>query len=339
MSDLISAINTLTPGIVTRFVSMYESVWKDSKEQYSPMMDFAVPSDGLFNIYAHFKSAPHAQRWPRGTPRGAKGFDAFQYQVVNHDWQVGVKMHENDVMDDRTGSAVGRAQDAGTNAARIPIKVFYQIDGAQTNVKLLPSVPNAPDGAALFSATDGNSADRFGVSGGNVISGSGVGSVGAIQADYAAGIVRAKSFLDTEGEPYYDDSIESKGITIVAGVTNYFVLHKAFEQNRNVIIVTNVAGTENVAAAAPTNAIKDLGLTPVRIITNPYKTGNSWSMYFHGAPTKPIFEQTRQALQYLQTNRHNNSDCARDKEVGWYWDWRSGFGVNIPIGAVNVSNN
>lgn len=338
MSDLVSAINTLTPGIINRFAGMYEEVWNDSKEKYSPMMDFAIPSDGLFSIYAHFKSAPMAQRWPRGTPRGAKGFDAFQYTVVNHDWAVGVRMHENDVMDDRTQSAPARAQQAGEKAARIPIKVFYQIDGAQTNTKLLPSNPNAPDGAALFSATDGNSADRFGVSGGNVVTGSGVASVAAIQADYAAGVVRAKSFLDTEGEPYYDDSIEEQGITVVAGTTNYYVLKRALQAMNPQLIVMNVAGTENVAATAGPNQLREIGIPPVRLITNPYKTGNSWSMYFHGAPIKPIFEQTRQALQYVQANRFNNGECLTNKEVGWYWDWRSGYGVNIPIGAVQISN-
>ena len=338
MSDLISAINTLTPGIQTRYVSMYDEVWSDSRDKYEPMMDFALPSDGLYSIYAHYKSAPMAQRWPRGTPRGAKGFDAFQFQVVNHDWSVGVRMHENDVMDDRTNSAVSRAQQAGSKAARIPVKVFFQIDGAQTNTKLLPSVPNAPDGAALFSATDGNSLDRFGVSGGNVVSGSGVASVAAIQADYASGIVRLKSFLDTEGEPFYDDSIEEKGITVVAGVTNYYVLKRALMAMNPQLVVLNAAATENVAATAGPNQLKEIGVAPVRLITNPYKTGNSWSMYAHAAPTKPIFEQTRQAMQYLQVNRHNNGDCARDKEVGWYWDWRAGYGVNIPIGCVQISN-
>jgi hypothetical protein len=342
MSDLIGAINAMTPGITTRFVQMYASVWKQTAADFRDLMDLAVPSDGAWNIYSHFKSAPHAKRWPRGTPRGSKGFDAYQYTVVNHDWAVGVEAHENDVADDRTGSAVGRAQDAGKNAGRIPVKVFFQIDGAQTNPLLLPSNPNCPDGAALFSATDGNGDDRFGVVGGNVLSGSGVASVSAIQADYARTIVRAKQYRDTEGEPYYSDDIEREGVTIVASVDNWFVLHKAFEQDRTVVVV-NAAGAEGatsgvVAATSPSNPLRDLGLGTVRILTSPYKTGNSWSVYFHAAPIKPIFQQTRSGLEYLHTNRYNNAFCARDKTVGWFWDWREGYGTNIPIGCAKVSN-
>ncbi len=340
--DLINAINVLTPGIQTRFTQMYGSIWQQNIALYAPMMELAVPSQGAYEIYARFESAPHAKRWPRGTPRFAKGFKATQYQVVNHDWNVGVQAHENDVMDDRTGSMEKRAMDAGGNAARVPVRVFFQLEEAQTNTDLLPQLPNAPDGAALFSATAGDSSDRFGVSGGNVISGSGVASVAAIQKDYASAIVRAKQFLDTEGQPFYPDGMEDQGITVVAGVANWFVIKKAFEQDRPVIVVTS-AGAEGgtssvVGAAAPTNAVKDLRVAPVNILVNPYKTTNDWSVWFHAAPVKAIFQQTRQALQYVQANRHNNGDCLRDKTVGWFWDWREGYGVNDPVGCVKIDN-
>lgn len=340
--DLINAINVLTPGIQTRFTQMYASIWTANLALYAPMMDLAVPSTGAYEIYARFDSAPHAKRWPRGVPRFAKGFKSAQYTVVNHDWNVGVSAHENDVMDDRTGSMEKRAQDAGGNAARIPVRVFYQLEESQTNVDLLPALPNCPDGAALFSATDGASGNRFGVSGGNVISGSGVASVSAIQADYASAIVRAKQFQDTEGQPYYPDGMEDQGITVVAGVANWFVIKKAFEQTRPVVVIGNT-GTEGatssvVGGVAPTNAIRDLNVAPVNVLINPYKTTNDWSVWFHAAPVKPIFQQTRQALQYVQANRHNNSDCLRDKTVGWFWDWREGYGLNDPIGCVKVDN-
>jgi len=341
--DLINTINTLTPGIQTRFASMWDSIWQAEQSKYAPMMEFGVPSQGAFEYYAHFEAAPHARRWPRGEPRGAKGFRAVQYQVVNHDWKVGVAAHENDVMDDRTGSMEKRAMQAGTNAARIPIRVFYQLEESQTNPDLLPSQPNAPDGAGLFSATDGASAARFGVTGGNVLTGSGVANVSQIQTDYAAGIVRAKQFLDTEGQPYYPDGIEDQGITVVAGVANWFVIKKAFEHTRPVVVVS-ATGAEGVtasgvAAATPSNAVRDLNVAPVNLIINPYKTTNDWSMWFHGAPVKPIFQQVRQGLQYTQANRHNNGDCLRDKTVGWYWDWREGYGLNLPVGCVLIDNS
>jgi len=340
MGDLVNAISALTPGIQTRFSMMYGNIWKANLARYAPgIMDFAVPSNGAYEIYHRFESAPHAKRWPRGATRSSKGFKGAQYTVYNHDWENGVEAHEDDVMDDRTGMIENRAQDAGGNAARVPVRVIMQIDGAQSNPDLLPFVPNAPDGAAMFSATAGDSSDRFGISGGNVITGSGVATVGAIQTDYAAAIVRAKSFLDTEGQPYYPDDMEEQGITILAGVANLFVIRKAFEQMMPTIVVRNVAGTENVAAAAESNAIKDGVLAkPAQIILNPYKTGNDWSVYFHAAPVKPMFQQTRQGLQYVNANRFNNGDCLKNKTVGWYWDWREGYGVNDPVGAVKVDN-
>jgi len=339
MPDLMNAINVLTPGIKADFQDQYLSTWKANIAQYADFVDFARPADGAYMIYGAWKSAPHATRWPRGTPRGAKGMDAVQYQIVIHDFKNGVVAHENDVADARI-DAKRAAMQAGENAARVPVKIFYQIDGAVTNPLLLPSIPNAPDGAALFSATDGTGAARFGVTGGNIVTGTTVANPVQIQAAYAAAIVRAKGFLDSEGEPFYDDSLESKGITIVAGIDNYYNLKKAFEQDRTVVLLSATGaegvGAAGVAATNQTNPIKDLGITPVRLITNPYKTGNSWSIYFGAAPVKPVFQAIREGLQYVEANRFNNSDCLEMKLVKWLWDWREGWGVNLPIGAVKV---
>lgn len=336
--DIVEAISAQTPGIRTNFSDAYGVAWKDVLSKYGQIMELAVPSDGAYEIYHRFESAPHPKRWPRGTPRNGKGFKGKQYTVYNHDWQVGVRAHENDVMDDRTGRLVARAQDSGKNGARVPVRVFQQIEGSATNVDLLPSSPNCPDGATLFSATDGASANRFGVSGGNIISGTGVASVAAIQNDIASAIVRAQAFTDTEGQPFYGDSVEEEGYTIVASYQNMFVFKKAIEQMRPLVVVQNVAGTENVAAAATSNALQDTGLKPAQLILSPYKTGNDWSLWLHAAPVKAIFQQTRQAMQYTQINRHNNGWCFDNKMAGWDWDWREGYGTNDPIGAIMVDN-
>lgn len=336
--DIVSVYNTLTPGIQTRFIQMYGNAYTSVISELSPCMDFAVPSQGAYEIYSGFKSAPHGVRWPRGATRRTKGFDSWTMTVVNHDWQNGVKAHENDLADDRTSSLEARAGVAGTNMGRLPERIFFQIEESITNTDLLPALPNAPDGAALFSATDGDSADRFGVSGGNIISGSGVATASAIQTDYAAALVRARQFLDTEGQPYYGADILKSGITIVASVANQFVFDKAFEQKFNVVVVQNVAGDQNVGGATQSNPVQDAGRMPVRVLLSPYKTTNDWSIWFHGAPIRPIFQQTRQALQMTMANRQNSDECRDHKLIKWLWDERAGYGVNFPIGCIKINN-
>jgi phage major head subunit gpT-like protein len=336
--DIVSVLNTLTPGIQTRFTQMYGNAYTQVRAELEPCMEFAVPSTGAYEIYAGFRSAPHAIRWPRGATRRVKGFDSWTNTVVNHDWQNGVRAHENDLADDRTSSLESRAAVAGMNMGRLAERIFFQLEESITNVDLLPAIPNAPDGAALFSATDGAGDARFGVTGGNIITGTGVATPSAIQTDYASALVRARQFLDTEGQPYYGADILKNGITIVAAVTNQFVFDKAFEQKFNVVVVQNVAAAENVAAAAQSNPVQDAGRMPVRILLSPYKTTNDWSIWFHGAPIKPIFQQYRQALQMIQANRTNSDRCRNEKLVEWLWDERAGYGLNFPIGCIQVNN-
>lgn len=336
--DIVSVYNTLTPGIQTNFVQMYGDNYGNVKAELSPLMDFAVPSTGAYEIYAGFKSAPHPTRWPRGKTREVKGFDSWQMTVVNHDWQNGVKAHENDLADDRTRSLEQRAQVAGVNMGRLAERIFFQIEESITNPDLLPALPNSPDGAGLFSATDGAGDDRFLVSGGNIVSGTGVASAAAIQADLASAFVRARRFLDTEGQPFYGADIVKGGVTIVASVNNWFVLSKAFEQRYGHVVVQNVAASENVAAATVSNPMRDAGFGGVRIMVSPYKTTDDWSVWFHSAPVKAIFEQTREALQFTPANRTNSDECRDKKLVKWLWDERRGFGVNFPIGCIKVNN-
>ena len=338
--DAVSVANVLTPGIQTRFVDMYRSTYATvEKELSAGCMDFAPSSNGRYEIYAGFKSAPHASRWPRGAKPSRKGFDSWTMTVVNHNWEVGVDALEDDVSDDRTSSLEGRAADAGRNMARLPERIFFQIEESVTNVKLLPALPNAPDGAALFSATDGDSAARFGVSGGNIITGTGYATADQIQTDYASAIVRAQQFLDTEGQPYYSASVDKAGVTIVCGVHLKFVMMKAFQQQGNVVIIKNIAGTENVAAGAQTNPyLDDKSGAPVTVMLSPYKTTNDWSVWLHAAPVKPIFQQSRQAVRQTFLNRLNNDTCFQEKKFIWHNDSRAGYGINYPIGAIKVDN-
>lgn len=337
--DAVTVTNVLTPGIQTRFVDMWRSTYADVTKELAPCMDFAPSSNGRYETYAGFKSAPHAGRWPRGAKPSRKGFGTWTMTVVNHNWEVGVDALEDDVADDRTQSLESRAADAAANMARLPERIFFQIEESQTNAKLLPAIPNAPDGAALFSATDGDGADRFGKAGGNIVTGTGVASVASIQDDYASTIVRAQQFLDTEGQPYYSSSVDKLGVTIVCGVHLKFIMMKAFQQQGNVVIVKNVAGTENVGAAAQTNPYMDnRSGAPVNIMLSPYKTTDDWSVWLHAAPVKAIGQQSRQPVRQTFLNRLNNSDCFNEKKMIWHADSRAGYFVNYPIGAIKVNN-
>jgi len=151
MPGQIVTANTLTAGIRSDFADAYKSAYNASKERLSNVMDMGIPSDKLIELYAYFETAPFPRLWKRGDAIPRDAFESVQFNVENRDWAIRVEWHENDREDDQTRSLMQRARDAGANFATLPERVWFQILTAAASTELLPAIPNAPDGASMFS--------------------------------------------------------------------------------------------------------------------------------------------------------------------------------------------
>jgi phage major head subunit gpT-like protein len=333
----VAVYNALTPGVLSTFVGNYDKRYAGLGARLAAMMDLSLPSDGSYEIYPYFESAPYPTRWDRGNDRDFAGFKDVSFTVYNLDWNVGVLVHENDLQDDRTKSIMRRAMDAGTNMGGLPERVLYQMMTGATDAALLQAIPNAPDGAAPYSATDGTGAARFGATGGNLLTGSGVATSGAVQADFFSAMEQIRLFKDTKSQPLFDDDIVQKPIVITYNAANDMVFREAFLRQASLSVVQNVAATENVAAAAPSNVILASGLQ-VTLMPTQRITDNDWFVFFDGCPVKPFFQQKRQAVRMLQQAPENSDRARLTKEVGWMWDSREGYGTNLTFGTLKVNN-
>lgn len=327
--------NMLDPGMRAEAVNTYAKQYKGIVDKLGPVMQFAVPSDKLTEVRGYFKTPPYAARWPRGQERRRKGFDSVKFYATNHDWSVGTRWHLNDEQDEQTHSLVSHARAVGSRAGNICERVFFQFLTATTNLDLMPAIPNAPDGAALFT-----NSTRFGRSSGNLVSGTGVSLPSMILADYYSVRAQLRGFQDTEGQPLLDEAAIDEGTYhLFYNSDNDQVFRMAFEQKGSVVVVKNVAATENVAAAVPTNIIMDSG---IKVVLHPTQriTDNKWFVIVDhpSIPIKPIVQQSRAPMQE-RIETMDNSDRARDtKFVGFDFDWRETYYINLPYMAVEVSN-
>lgn len=336
--SIVVASNLLTAGLRSDFWDTYERTYNGMQARLSKVMELNVPSDKLTEIYGYFLSSPYPRRWPRGEGLPNKNFKGVQFSVTNRDWAVRVSWHENDRQDDQTKSLRDRATAAGEHFATLDERVFFQINTGATDSQLLPAIPNAPDGVGLYSATDGDSANRFGVSGGNIVTGNGVASAGTIRSDFFNAIERFRQFQDTEGQPLWDDSVIDSGYVLFFNVANWQVVAEAFQQGRTMQILQNVAAAENVAAATPTNIVMDSGLN-VELVPTQRITDNDMFVYLKGARRKPIFKQVRQPIREWFATM-DNSDSSRDTKIEYaQWEARFGYGVMLPYGAVQINNS
>lgn len=303
--------------------------------QLASCMRLGIPSTRKTEYYGYHESAPELERWDRGEKISEDEFLTRSFSVSNLNWGKVVGWHEDDAEDLQLAGFLERARQVAVSAKKIPLRVFFQILTAGSDSKLLQAIPNAPDGAALYAATAGGAA-RFGVSGGNIITGSGVASAGAIRTDFWSAINRMLQFQTTEGEPLLDDS--DGEIVIPFNVANQEVFAEAFKQERTLQIVQNVGATENVSGAAVSNSIKEASFR-VTLWPTSRITDNDWSIFLNDPQhPKPIVEQVRQAIRVREINASNSERSIREKRMGIAADMRAGYGVALPYTTVKVNN-
>lgn len=325
--NTVIADSALTAGIRSTFSTAYAK-----SAGASPLlpncMDLGLPSDKLTELYAYPESAPHPQRWDRGKRVPMKAFEYVNFQVTNYDYAIAVPWHLNDEEDDLTRSLPRQAQGAGRNFGTLRERILFELITATNS--LLPAIPNAPDSLAAYSTSA-----RFGLSGGNVVTGTGT-TAAAIIADVFSVIESFMLMQDTEGQPLWDEGM-LQNFTIVFPADMMEAMTAAFFNPLTLSTVTNVAGTENVAAAAPTNTIRTSGRN-FGLWGTPRLTGVDYYVFMDDCPYKPFFHQARRGLTYSEYTRANSDNARLTKEVAVQWDCRDGFGVFLPYGTMKVDN-
>lgn len=324
-------------GIRTAFVNTYTSMYKAQEARLREFVDMELPSDKLQEIYGYPTAAPHPRRWPRGENIPENVFDYVTYTVTNFDWGMKVPYHLNDVDDDQTRSALNMARQAGTNFGLLYERVVFQAILNTADPALLPAIVNAPDGAAIFSTTNGAGGNRFGIANGNLLTGNGVATPAAIEQDYFAALAQARQFQDGQGQPLFPSELIDGGVLIIAGAANERNFRKAFEQRITGQILQNVAAAENVALAGMSNIILDAGLK-VRIWLTSRITDNDWTVIFTAVPMKPFGVQVRQPLREAIYDMSNSDRTRGTKEAAIQWDARFGLAINLPYQMVRINN-
>jgi len=330
MPPQVLAAATLTNGLLSTFSTAYRQQYEGMKENLGRVMDLGLPSVHAQELYAYFKSAPYPRRWERGSTISSKAFASVGFSVTNYDYGLEIGWHKNDREDDVTKSLFDQAQQGGRNWGTLMERFFFECVNASAD--LLPAIPNAPDGAAMYSATDGASAARFGVTGGNIETGGGVASGDAVRADFWSSVARFSQMQDTEGQPLWDKSFLDAGYVVIYGSANEEVFREAFLQGR-----TAIGANTATSNAAVTNTILESGLS-INLWPTQRITDNDWYVFAVGAQHKAVFEQTRQPLETHEQHMDNSDVARKTKEESVQWDSRHGVGVFLPYQTVKVNN-
>ena len=338
--------NTLANGILTTFNDMWMFDSQPSPHLAS-CMDLGLPSNARQQIYAYYETAPYPRRVNYGDTTPFNSFDSKNFTVINYLFKHAIPWSKYDEKDDQTHSLLTLAQMGGDHFATIPERAFFEI--VNGSASLLPSIPNTPDGAALYSATDGAGAARFGVAasgiyGGNIIAGTGVASGDAIRTDFWAAYSAMLLFQDKQSQPLFDAGKVNK-FTILYHPSREQTFREAFKQGITGLIIAGASGGHvgtgtAVAAAAVENTLKESGATFDLWPSQRCSDTSDWFIFADvmGVAHKPIFQQNRDPLEVHVATDENSDEVRKTGTKYIQWVNRQGTGVSIPYLTCKVNN-
>lgn len=327
MANPVIGGDALARGLSSQFRNTWQRRFRGLRENLGRMMELGIGSDKFEEIYGYFETPPYPRRRPWGEDVTSKPFRARNFTVENVAWDSHVEWFKHHRLFDQLRDLERMAREAGVNFATLAERVFFQIIQGTTDNDLLQTIPNTPDGAGIYSATDGAGADRFLISGGNTLAGGGVGSSEAFRVDVFNALERIAGFKDPEGEPAIDPGLIDQGVSIVFGITNLKFMREAFIQSRTL-----------EGGAAVTNVAMESGMKISLIPSARITANNNIYVFVDAIEVKPVFEQVAQPLDE-QIETEANSDIARrSKREGIFWETIRGYGVNLPLGTCRITN-
>lgn len=331
MSQPVIAGAAFAAGLRTEFLSTYDRPYSGLGGALANVMKQDIPSTRENQDFFYWESAPRMVRWVRGQTMSEKNFRGIAYNVVNHEWARAIPWHYADRSDDQTRGLMDRARKLGDSARLLDERIFFQIITGATDNDLLPAIPNAPDGAGLYATTAGGVA-RFGVTNGNLLTGSGIATAEAIRTDIYTAKTQFLRMQDTEGELLHDESEIDGGLTLFYNVQNAKVVAEALKQP-----ITALAASTAQSNAGVTNIILADGLkiTPVGTARI---TDNDMYVVLNSAEPKPVFSMLREAIQDVVETWQNSDLTRRTGIESIRWWLRKGYGVNAAYNTIKINN-
>lgn len=286
-----------------------------------------LPADNLRMATYVFKEAlPFPKLWMYETGRQYDSFMDRKIDVSIFPYQLTVTWNGFAADDDQIGDFQEHAKSAIDRYKALPYTLAMEyFNGTALQ---LPWLALTYDGASLFSSTDGDGNDRLGVSGGNILTGSGVSPEGVMN-DLAAAQRRFMAFLDpTARMPIFDGKAAdySKMIAIVPTAMNA-IMKKVSEAE---YIKSNLANI-----VSETNFFKG----QIEYQVNQLLTDSSdWYIVLRHPYYKPLVSRDMSKLESIDQTPQNSDRGRETNEYGVYTHTRLGMAPFFPGCILKVNN-
>lgn len=320
--------NTLALGVSREYWMAYERGEADAMNGNLGKMVMDIEGKSDHAKLAYYNSAPIPALWRRSEAIAGMSFFDVGWTIQVKEWAREIRWRWTDEQDDQTQSLVPMAQGVGKGFWVRDQSNFFQLLNNSTDTSGLDAIPNAADGVALFSATDGAGAARFGVTGGNIVSGQNFASGSGLRAGFQQAVSRMLQFQDTVGQPLFP---EFKNFLVIGAAADLQAWNEAFHQT-----IALAAPSTSTSNAGVSSVLVDAGYNITPWITQRVATGVMF-VISTDAPVKPLIRVNRQRPSETPITLANDSEARKYGNVGLHYVSRTGYGIGLPYQAIKVT--
>jgi len=317
---------SLRAGILNDLMDTWKNKAPIFEKQQNLLVKFLPHKNIRKATFVWKESVPFPKPWSYGAGRTYQTIADRYIQVSYTPYELSIPYNYHDYEDDQLGDLRSHIETAVDRFLMLPDKFLSEY--LNNSASLLPSINNAYDGVAIYSATDGDGAARFDATGGNIITGSGTGTSAAILYDVMAAQRRFLNFKDTQGQPIFreEDVALDKLHLIIPNALNE-VVQKAAK--------AEFIHMDGASVTAETNFLKGT----FKYHLNPYLTDSSdYFIALEHSYWKPFIYRSPKELRQI-FSEFSNSDRAREyNEEALMADIRVGMGPWSPFVTIKVNN-
>lgn len=326
----------LARKIRPEFFKSWEDLYKMQNDRIGRFCKMGLSADDFQSLFGFGETPVYPSYTPWGEAPKTDPHEYRTFTATQKRWTAEVLWKTRDARYSNLGSIEADAREAGENWGTLFERVMFQLFLGTADPELMPFIPNAPDGAPIFSETDGDSNDRFGLSGGNIESSVTFSTGNGLRDGLFAAIERMLQFLNPRDQPSVNDAvIESSEIIFIAPVSRLQQLKEAFSQN-----LVAIGPNTSTSNAAVTNLVMDSGYKvlvwpTIRLTTD---TAFVISTGVHKPDTRPLLtELIGEPVSEQFYDKTNSRELGRKGLEGIFWEMEWVPVPGLPRGAVQLN--
>jgi len=319
--------NSRLAGVINELMETWRVNAPAWEKEYEPFVRTLGATTIRNAPYAFKEALPFPRHWPMGKGRVRQGFKDVLIEMPLTPYELTIAWNRYDEEDDQLGDLRAHVNMAVQRYGLLAYTLFSEyLNGTAV---LNSSLITAYDGASICSATDGDGNDRLGVSGGNVLTGSGLTVSGVIR-DVAKAQQRGLSYLDPTANRviFSYDMMDYKNLVLMGPKEANQVFQQASGAENIKISNDNMVSESNVQKG-----------TWSYVINNLLTDSSDYYIFIKHPLWRPFIHRRPKNINSIVADI-TNSDRARDfNENAIMTDIRTQFAPYFPGTIIKVDNS